>query len=267
MEFIKCDPISQISDDSLIYQLPNDILGEIIYPLPYTQTRLINKNFKNISDDIESTRGASVPINYQNFLNEEFLIDFLNTKPKRLSYMMPDEYLPRQLCSRDGRVYTGIRSPGGGLMRFNISRVITELTTANVIPGPQFVRFILSKHPLHHNLTFVRKKLVATCGSLLHTYNRYYTCCRWDLSYTVLEELGKVGDYSLTILNEGSTVQRQERNLKTVQPWYDGTQNIQTNIDTRPDKPSTPFAFISGVFVGLLFGTFIYNLSSKVVKL
>jgi hypothetical protein len=262
MELRKSSLVSEISDHSMIYHLPNDILGEIIYHLPYTQTRSINKNFKIVSDNIELTRRASVPVDYRDFLKEEFCHEFITTKPKRLSYLMANEYLPRRLFSQDESVYRSTEITGG-ITRMSISEIITELTTENVIPGPQFVRFILSKHPLHYNLSFLRKKFVATCELLLNECDRYFMCCRWDLSYNILEQLEKIKDYSETILNNECTVQTPNRNSKTLAPWYNNLQNLQPNTNIQPDNPSSPFAFISGVFVGLLFGTFIITLVRK----
>jgi hypothetical protein len=170
--------------------LNDDVIHEILKYIPYTISRLVNVKFKNIADNIEALNRSNIPIKY----SKKHIIAYIKTLPKNISYVSRAIFNYRQ-CLDHYTTREGISVNVSGIIK-----EVHELYSKDLIMGPQFLKFMMSKHPLSNNITYVKNKLISTIKYIFDkkSATRYIICFRYDMNLQKFYKSANVVDYEKT---------------------------------------------------------------------
>lgn len=185
--------------------LNNDIIGEILKYSPYKLSRSINKNFNKISDIVELSKLNHKPIKY----DLRHIEAYIKTQPDTITWVVSSNIARYyyhcykigvnvyMCCNSVNNTYNDINSSKWGPIKVGIPNDIHTIYEKikcgynnNIIMGPNFIRFFLSKHPLCNNINYIRKRLLATVFNISNINEISAFCLdmnlqSWYLTYNV----------------------------------------------------------------------------------
>ena len=140
--------------------LPDDIIGEIIYYLPYTIGRSLNKHFNKQVDNIELNNSQSLKA------DKNLFVKYIKTRPEKIiwshdtnihRYQVRDDYIYYRLI--DSESYYSYKNDhidySSDFINTVIDRFLYDYEKYKVcILYPNFIGWVLSNHPLNYRDNF-----------------------------------------------------------------------------------------------------------------
>jgi hypothetical protein len=236
-------------------------------------TSFIKKNFKNTFGEYIATtpdRFSFVQLNNNTFVsfclassnnNPKYLIQAYSPQFGKCPYINFDFEKSRLIktcqafftkdtynqCRLPGYIVRSILSSGSHYEEYRFYYLIAEDTPATV-PGPNYLFFLLKKHPLRKNKIFIKNKLEATINEILTLYpeitTQYIKCCKYDL-LPLAKDHESHGETSKCSFSGDGDASKSLEEVKTLLSKF--CDNDKENFDDENKHPSS--SNINGIYL------------------